>query len=215
MSENEPRTPLKREPRQERSKQLVQALLDATRQILEREGKDALNTNRIAEVAGVSIGSLYQYFDDKDALVEAIFLAEEERSLDQRKEWVAEAIELPLEDMFRLFISRIAEQHRRFIDMHEGLYLQHQHHTDVRRLRIRQQPQAPGEKHPVELFLQAWCERHAEEIRAVNIEHAAFLLDRVGYTIMRSTVDERPRYLADSEYIEEMVRMLTGFLKPD
>ena len=57
---------------QERSRLTVQAILDATARILVREGFDKASTNRIAEVAGVSIGSLYQYFPSKEAIVAAL-----------------------------------------------------------------------------------------------------------------------------------------------
>src|SRR5258707_15013262 len=56
---------------QERSRFTVDALLEATARILVKEGYDRASTNRIAEVAGVSIGSLYQYFPSKEALVAA------------------------------------------------------------------------------------------------------------------------------------------------
>jgi AcrR family transcriptional regulator len=61
--------PLRKAPSQARSKVLVESLLQATARILMREGWDALTTNRVAREAGVSIGSLYQYFPNKDALV--------------------------------------------------------------------------------------------------------------------------------------------------
>jgi AcrR family transcriptional regulator len=47
---------------QERSRATVDALVEATARILVKEGYDKASTNRIAEVAGVSVGSLYQYF---------------------------------------------------------------------------------------------------------------------------------------------------------
>src|SRR5262249_41552399 len=56
-------------PRQERSRATVEALLEATTDILIREGYAKLTTNRIAERAGVNIASLYQYFPGKDAIV--------------------------------------------------------------------------------------------------------------------------------------------------
>jgi AcrR family transcriptional regulator len=56
-------------PRQERSRATVEALLEATTDILSREGYAKLTTNRIAERAGVNIASLYQYFPGKDAIV--------------------------------------------------------------------------------------------------------------------------------------------------
>ena len=55
-------------PRQERAKATVAAILQATAHILEHEGPDMLTTNRVAEKAGVSIGSLYQYFPTKEAI---------------------------------------------------------------------------------------------------------------------------------------------------
>ncbi|UJR79713.1 TetR/AcrR family transcriptional regulator [Sandaracinus amylolyticus] len=61
-------TPRKR-PLQRRAQDTVDAILDATAHILVRDGYDALSTNRVAERAGVSIGSLYQYFPNKESLV--------------------------------------------------------------------------------------------------------------------------------------------------
>jgi AcrR family transcriptional regulator len=64
---------------QERATVTVDAILTAVEQVLDRDGLDGLTTNRVAEVAGVSIGSLYQYYPNKEALVGAL----EERYLTQ------------------------------------------------------------------------------------------------------------------------------------
>src|SRR5205085_569397 len=56
-------------PRQERSRATVEALLEATTDILRREGYAKLTTNRIADRAGVNIASLYQYFPGKEAII--------------------------------------------------------------------------------------------------------------------------------------------------
>ncbi len=61
-------TPRKR-PRQDRSRATVDAILDATAHVLVADGYDRTSTNRVAERAGVSVGSLYQYFPNKEALV--------------------------------------------------------------------------------------------------------------------------------------------------
>lgn len=61
-----------RKPKQDRSKATVAAILKAAAQILARQGWDGFNTNRVAQRAGVSIGSLYEYFPNKQAIVEAI-----------------------------------------------------------------------------------------------------------------------------------------------
>src|SRR5215472_12589392 len=62
----------RKQPQQARAQETVRAILEATVQILDREGLDAATTTRIAEVAGVSIGSLYQYFSHRDAILSAL-----------------------------------------------------------------------------------------------------------------------------------------------
>lgn len=59
----------RKQPRQARAQATVDAILGATAHILVRDGYDRLSTNRVADRAGVSIGSLYQYYPNKEALV--------------------------------------------------------------------------------------------------------------------------------------------------
>src|SRR5262249_44128824 len=62
----------RRPPKQNRARATVADILEATGRIIERDGYDALTTNKIARVAGVAVGALYQYFPSKDAVVEAL-----------------------------------------------------------------------------------------------------------------------------------------------
>ena len=76
----------RRKPSQQRSRVTVTAILDAAAQVFEARGFEAGTTNHVAERAGVSIGSLYEYFPNKDAMVVALVerdtdLAFEERGL--------------------------------------------------------------------------------------------------------------------------------------
>ena len=59
-------------PSQRRSRATVEAIVEAAAQIFERNGYAAGTTNRIAERAGVSVGSVYQYFSGKDDLLRAV-----------------------------------------------------------------------------------------------------------------------------------------------
>ncbi|CAN5268559.1 TetR/AcrR family transcriptional regulator [soil metagenome] len=70
------KTPIapRKAPRQERAQATVEAILEATAAVLREEGYDGLTTNKVAEAAGVSVGSLYQYYPGKDALVTAVLL---------------------------------------------------------------------------------------------------------------------------------------------
>ena len=84
----------RKQPKQERSQATVEAILTATAHILTEDGYDRLTTNRVAERAGVSIGSLYQYFPHKDALIFALadpvdrrFLSHQFHECDRMVDW--------------------------------------------------------------------------------------------------------------------------------
>ncbi|WP_068086530.1 TetR family transcriptional regulator [Novosphingobium rosa] len=64
-----PRISARKSPRQARSTDLVSAVLDAAVQVLRKEGAQRFTTARVAERAGVSVGSIYQYFPNKAAIL--------------------------------------------------------------------------------------------------------------------------------------------------
>ncbi len=68
-------------PKQRRAVETCAAIVEAAARILETQDPDALNTNRIAERAGVSIGTLYQYFPDKQAILVALIRRERQALL--------------------------------------------------------------------------------------------------------------------------------------
>lgn len=78
---NAPPSPLRprKKPVQPRARETWDCILEAAAQVLEAQGPAGFNTNVVAERAGVSIGSLYQYFPGKDALVIALMRREKER----------------------------------------------------------------------------------------------------------------------------------------
>jgi len=66
---------MRKMPRQTRARATVDAIHEAALQVLESVGLDKLTTTRVAERAGVSVGTLYQYYSDKDSLVHALVVA--------------------------------------------------------------------------------------------------------------------------------------------
>jgi AcrR family transcriptional regulator len=67
-----PATSPRKRPRQQRSRETVRAILQAAARIFEVEGVESATTDRIAARAGISVGSLYQYFPNKDAILVAL-----------------------------------------------------------------------------------------------------------------------------------------------
>ena len=77
MQVNQRKTPVQR-----RSAATVEFVLDAAARILDEVGLAGLNTNAVARRAGISVGSLYQYFPGKEAIVSALILKAHERIVD-------------------------------------------------------------------------------------------------------------------------------------
>jgi AcrR family transcriptional regulator len=109
---------MRREPRQSRSRQTVDAVLGAVPRVIRREGVDAVTTNRIAEAAGVSIGSLYQYFPDK----QAIFSALHERHVEDVRQVIERAMaarSTSLDELTRTLVEGLANLHAAEPELHE------------------------------------------------------------------------------------------------
>lgn len=106
-----PLKPRKR-PRQARSRALVDAILEGAARVVDREGL-AATTNRIAVEAGVSIGSLYQYFPNKEALLLALAERHLEQTFARLQHAAAEADGEALEPWLRALIDVAVAEHRR------------------------------------------------------------------------------------------------------
>ena len=115
-------TPRKK-PKQTRSAETVSAIVEAAARILERDGLGGFTTNAVAERAGVSIGSLYQYFPGKGALIGALIVRETSRLI---ADWEASlAAPYGKTALSGLIVSAVSHQLRRpalarLLDLEEG-----------------------------------------------------------------------------------------------
>lgn len=98
-------------PRQARSKATVDVLLDATARVLVADGYALASTNRIAAVAGVSIGSLYQYFPSKQALVTALRRRHAEQMLAMLQQVGAGAAQASAPDAVKIMVHAVVAAH--------------------------------------------------------------------------------------------------------
>ncbi len=109
-------------PIQERSAITVEAIAEATIQVLLAVGLDRLTTTRVAERAGVSVGTLYQYYPNKQSLLFAV--------LEEHMDKVSEAVEMacedargkPLLEMVSDVVQRFVDAKMRRIDLSMALY---------------------------------------------------------------------------------------------
>jgi AcrR family transcriptional regulator len=117
----------RRQPQQRRARETV---IDAVVKILKRGGIEAVTTNRIAEVAGVSIGSVYQYFPDK----RAIFAALHERHIREIDRMVEaklmEHAASPLDTLMRSMVEAMIDAHTPDPELYELLSTEVPHRAE-------------------------------------------------------------------------------------
>jgi AcrR family transcriptional regulator len=203
----------RRQPRQARSREIVRAIEEACLRILAEQGPDALNTNRIAEIAGVNIASLYRYFPNKDAILAELYerqLALEASMLDALHDRAAEIDALSLEGTLRLLVSTHAEHRARLLGLHEDFYRRHHHELDLaKRMSDRYGHSWHAQSH---VWLTTVLERHRASLGVTDVRRASFLVLAALQGIMSATVKERPGDLIEPEFRADVARMLIRYL---
>jgi AcrR family transcriptional regulator len=199
-------TPRKRAS-QARSQATVDALIEATARILVRDGFDKASTNRIAEAAGVSVGSLYQYFPGKEALVVAVIERHNREIMQVVREALAEVAAEPVAPATRRLVAAAVDAHRVDPKLHRVL--------------AEQIPRS-GALENVEAFnhatfglFRAYLEAHRDELRAVDLDLAAFVCVTSIEALTHTAVLHRPESLSDEAagvLVDEAARLIVGYL---
>ncbi|HEY4242528.1 MAG TPA: TetR/AcrR family transcriptional regulator [Kofleriaceae bacterium] len=115
------RTTPRKKPRQDRARATVDAILAGTARVLVRHGFDGCTTNAVAEEAGVSIGSLYQYFPNKEALVGALIEHHVEAITGRVLNELARVAQLPMPAAVRAVIELMIKAHSVEPELHRVL----------------------------------------------------------------------------------------------
>ena len=204
---------LARKPRkhasQERSRATVAALIEATARILVSDGFDKASTNRIAEVAGVSIGSLYDYFPGKEALVLAVVERHNRDIMQVVGAALAEMDSLPVEDAVRRLVTVAIEAHRVSPDLHRVLTEQIPRIGPLEHVEtaIRQAHAA----------FRAYLESRRHELCVTDVGLAAFICATSIEALAHNAVLHHPEMSSDdaaNALIDHSVRLILGYLKP-
>ncbi|MCB9640041.1 MAG: TetR/AcrR family transcriptional regulator [Myxococcales bacterium] len=206
MSDEQDVTPRKK-PRQRRAQETVEALLTATAQLLDEEGYEQLSTNQIARRAGVSIGSLYQYYPNKEALVFALVERLAEQQYAVVKETFAEMSELPIEEVAREVVIAILETR--------------QLEPELNRILSEQLPRSPQSGK-----LRGWLERlhslvsnelrkREHELRSSSPELAAYVLVYGMHGIIEQMGMDREGEVDHGQLVREVSEMMTRYLSKE
>ncbi len=186
----------------------VDALIEATARILLSEGYDRASTNKIAEVAGVSIGSLYQYFPSKEALVAAVIDRHTQQVSQATRSAIVRMAASPIEIAAREFVSLGIRGHRVNPRLHAVLSEQI---PRVGRLENMEANLREGYA-----LVRGYLEAHRDEIEVSDIDLAAFICVTVVEALTHAAVLHRPDILTGekaSKFVDDVTRLLVRYLQ--
>lgn len=202
-----PLTTPRKNASQARSRATVAALVEATARILVRDGFDQASTNRIADEAGVSIGSLYQYFPSKEALVAAVIAHHNRDLMRVVRQAMALAEGEPIAIGIGRLVSAAIEAHRIDAKLHRVL--------------AEQTPRV-GALEGIELFhrdayglFRAYLEDHRDQLRGLDLNLAAFICVTSIEALTHNAVIHQPDLLTDQgteTLVGETSRMIVAYL---
>ena len=194
---------------QERSRLTVEALIEATTRILVKEGYDRASTNRIADMAGVSIGSLYQYFPSKEALVGAVIDRHMEEMMHVVRDALVKVAMRPIEEAARELVRVMIDAHRVNPKLHRVLVEQ------VPRVgRLDNIQEIDREAYAL---VRGYLEAHRGELGIVDTDMGAFICVTTVEALTHAAVVHRREVLTDvraNAFVDEVTALLLRYLKP-
>jgi AcrR family transcriptional regulator len=186
-------------PKQDRAWSTVEAIIEATTRIIEEDGLEGLTTNRAARLAGVSVGSLYQYFPNKEALVEEVRSRFAERFQTRLLELVGRLGGLDLRGAIREWVVTLVELHTESPGVHNAVGRG-----------------APADTHGAfATVVGGFLDARAEETRRPDRALAGRILIDASEALIHNTALRDPARLKDEGWVDEVCELLQRYLVRD
>jgi AcrR family transcriptional regulator len=202
-----PKALARKVPRQARAQATVNAILEATVQVLDREGLDAASTTRIAEVAGVSVGSLYQYFSHRDAILDALQDREFERAIGLMQDVLADG---NLTKTPRETVTAVVRGLARLYAVSPGLHRV----LAIEGLRVAKADRVHAFDMRVLAIIRRFLGASRAPMRRTNVEAAAFVAFHSVRATMLASLLEHPQSLGEAALVDELVDLVLRYLVP-
>lgn len=194
------RTTPRKLPQQDRSKVTVEAILIATARILTEFGYEKANTNRIAELAGVSIGSLYQYFPNKESLMTALAQQHVNTMMEIIESKLKDLSEAPIEVILHELVKACIAAHAVDPILHKVL---NQQVPRINNTNLEER---------VTGLLRTYLEKKCDQIQPQNLDLTVFILVRTVEALTHAAVIERPELLSNGQLEQEITNLLSSYL---
>jgi AcrR family transcriptional regulator len=195
---------MRRGPASEEGRRIVHAILEAAERLLASERYEELSTNRIAEAAGVSIGSFYHYFPNKESVVAELARALDRRALellDQRRELIAAA---SMRDAVHELVGVLFDARMGSVALRRQLLVHvPRDWMSAESARVDAQVQA---------FVCGFLRLRSHEADVRSAECATFVLFHAVEAVVEAAVASAPGLIEDGSLKRELTRLVLGYL---
>jgi AcrR family transcriptional regulator len=194
----------RKQPKQTRSQTTVEAILTATAHILTESGAEKFTTNRVAERAGVSIGSLYQYFPNKKALLFAIAQQQAEQMLQLAQHHLTNVENLTIPEVIQQIVRAAIAAHSPNPLLHQVL------HEQI----SRDQVIPIGTEAQMENLLRSFLAQRQDQLKPNNLDLTVFIVSCTIESLIQRAILEQSTWLTNGELEQEVTTLLLGYLLP-
>ncbi|MGS4885009.1 TetR/AcrR family transcriptional regulator [Roseibium sp. MB-4] len=197
----------RRRPKQQRSRLMVDFILEAASQVFDEEGYNGATTNMIAERAGISIGSLYQYFPNKGALILELRLAHRAHVLKTVETAMATSDNLSLPDAIRKIVDANFQVHLNAPRLNAAFEEQTPAQT------LSEDPD--GFHQRIDLAATKFLEIRKNEISAPDLKTAGFVIRNLIPAVLHAAIKDG-QVVQDPDLVKtHLANSIMGCLRPD
>lgn len=195
---------MRRRPLQERSKSTVAVIKQAALEILGKEGVSACGTDRIAERAGLSIGSLYKYFPNREAILKSMY---EDASLEYARaigKLTLQILDLPTEQGMELTMRKVVTMHEnnRLILLRLA--------NEMPELALESQPMAFHNL--VRTNIQAYVQHRNRALKPREVAHRCFFIEQIVFSCIQGYVKDTPTGMTHRKFSASMARLISSII---
>jgi len=205
-STKKPLTDVRKMPSQKRSAETLGYILEAGTRIIDEAGFEGVSTTGVAKLAGVSVGTLYQYFPNKEALVAAIIESCARGEIEMVEQAIFANIEKPFPTICREAIKIMFAYHAK----HPNRQLV----VAKEIMRIGREDIVHDYELQVVTLVEQFLSANRDKIAIKNTETAAFIIVYNLENIFRTISMVRPEYFTDEEFIEETITSVMRYIMP-
>ncbi len=197
----------RKEPNQERARETVENIFQATAHILEKEGFEKTSTNKIAQKAGISIGSLYQYFPTKEAILGKMIDYYIQKQIDLYESEINKEAPKTLLEMIETLVDVTIEakkKEERFTKIFAQKMFSLAKHDTMKRM----------DTHLLNMFKEK-IKIFEDEVRMENIELSLFILYQSVRIVPVAIIFDDHFKLNDKNLKKEMIYLCHEYLRKD